>query len=119
MRNGVIAKMSITYVHLSDIHFGQEKGADLIIHNDVKERLIEDAQEQVRIHAGGFITGRVLDLSKESAVLEWQAQFAARDRASQSSGAFACGATGDAVSCAAPLAAPRQCLRRLNGDNRS
>jgi hypothetical protein len=52
--------MSITYVHLSDIHFGQEKGADLIIHNDVKERLIEDAEEQVRIHAGGPANGVIV-----------------------------------------------------------
>jgi hypothetical protein len=52
--------MSITYVHLSDIHFGQEKGADLIIHDDVKERLIEDAEEQVRIHAGGPAKGVIV-----------------------------------------------------------
>ena len=34
--------MSLTYVHLSDIHFGQEKGADVYVHNDVKDCLIED-----------------------------------------------------------------------------
>ena len=37
--------MPLTYVHLSDIHFGQEKGAELIIHDDVKDRLVEDAKE--------------------------------------------------------------------------
>lgn len=52
--------MSLTYVHLSDIHFGQDKGADIIIHDDVKERLIEDAEEQVRIHAGGPAKGVVV-----------------------------------------------------------
>lgn len=52
--------MPITYVHLSDIHFGQEKGADLIIHNDVKERLIEDAADQVRKHAGGQAKGLIV-----------------------------------------------------------
>src|ERR1700754_530839 len=40
--------MPITFIHLSDIHFGQEKGAQIIINNDVKERLIEDARTQVR-----------------------------------------------------------------------
>jgi hypothetical protein len=59
-RGGAFAKMSITYVHLSDIHFGQEKGTDLIIHNDVKERLIDDANEQVRIHAGGSAKGVIV-----------------------------------------------------------
>jgi calcineurin-like phosphoesterase family protein len=52
--------MSITYVHLSDIHFGQEKGAELIIHNDVKERLIEDAKDQVRLHVGGPAKGVIV-----------------------------------------------------------
>jgi hypothetical protein len=52
--------MSITYVHLSDIHFGQEKGADVIINDDAKERLIEDAAEQVRIHAGGSAKGVIV-----------------------------------------------------------
>lgn len=52
--------MSITYVHLSDIHFGQEKGADLIIHDDVKERLIDDAEEQVRKHVAGPAKGLIV-----------------------------------------------------------
>lgn len=52
--------MSITYVHLSDIHFGQEKGADLIIHDDVKERLIDDAEEQIRKHVGGPANGLIV-----------------------------------------------------------
>ena len=34
--------MSLTYVHLSDIHFGQETGSEVYIHDDVKECLIED-----------------------------------------------------------------------------
>jgi hypothetical protein len=32
--------MSATFVHLSDIHFGQEKGAEIVIHDDVKARII-------------------------------------------------------------------------------
>jgi hypothetical protein len=52
--------MPLTYVHLSDIHFGQEKGSELIIHDDVKQRLIEDAKEQVEIHAAGTAKGIIV-----------------------------------------------------------
>lgn len=52
--------MPVTFVHLSDIHFGQEKGAELVIHNDVKERLIEDAAALVRKHSGGKATGIIV-----------------------------------------------------------
>lgn len=39
--------MSLIYVHLSDIHFGQEKGGDVIVNDDVKEQLLFDAREYV------------------------------------------------------------------------
>lgn len=39
--------MSLVYIHLSDIHFGQEKGGDLYIHDDVKEQMLADAREYV------------------------------------------------------------------------
>ncbi|HEX7742894.1 MAG TPA: metallophosphoesterase, partial [Sphingobium sp.] len=52
--------MPITYVHLSDIHFGQEKGADIIINKDAKERLIDDAAEQVKRHVGGPAKGIIV-----------------------------------------------------------
>lgn len=39
--------MSHTYIHLSDIHFGQEKGGDLYIHDDIKEQILTDAREFV------------------------------------------------------------------------
>lgn len=39
--------MPISFIHLSDIHFGQEKGGVIVVHDDVKERLIEDVQQQV------------------------------------------------------------------------
>lgn len=47
-------------MHLSDIHFGQERGADLIINNDAKERLIDDAQEQVERHVGAPANGIIV-----------------------------------------------------------
>ena len=34
--------MGLIYVHVSDIHFGQERGSDLYVHEDVKECLIAD-----------------------------------------------------------------------------
>lgn len=52
--------MPVTFVHLSDIHFGQEKGSELVIHDDVKERLIEDAASLVKKHANGKATGIIV-----------------------------------------------------------
>jgi predicted phosphodiesterase len=52
--------MPVTFVHLSDIHFGQEKGAELYVHNDVKDRLIDDARTQVKIHSGGTANGVIV-----------------------------------------------------------
>lgn len=40
--------MSAIFVHLSDIHFGQERDQRVHIHNDVKEQLIADARYVVR-----------------------------------------------------------------------
>ena len=44
--------MPITFVHVSDIHFGQEKkGTEEVIYNDdVRDQLILDAQEMVRVN---------------------------------------------------------------------
>ncbi|RKR82162.1 3',5'-cyclic AMP phosphodiesterase CpdA [Mucilaginibacter gracilis] len=39
--------MSLIFIHLSDIHFGQEKGGDLYIHDDVKEQILSDARDYV------------------------------------------------------------------------
>ncbi len=35
------------FVHLSDIHFGQEQGGELVIQNDVREQLLRDCISQV------------------------------------------------------------------------
>ena len=37
--------MSLTYVHVSDIHFGQERGSEVFVHDDVKQCLIADVEE--------------------------------------------------------------------------
>ena len=69
-----LKEMPLTYVHLSDIHFGQEKGGDLIIHDDVKERLIEDAAEQIRINASGPAKGVIVtgDVAYGGKTLEYE-----------------------------------------------
>ena len=46
--------MGIGFVHLSDIHFGQEKGGRIRIHDDIKDCLIED----VRLVAKSLESGR-------------------------------------------------------------
>ena len=40
--------MSAIFIHISDIHFGQERDQRVHIHNDVKEQLIADARRVVR-----------------------------------------------------------------------
>jgi calcineurin-like phosphoesterase family protein len=49
--------MSATFVHLSDIHFGQERDERVHIHADVKEQLIVDAAGVIRTLPGGVAQG--------------------------------------------------------------
>lgn len=49
--------MSAIFVHVSDIHFGQEKDDRVYIHADVKQQLIADAKEVVSNMAGGVAHG--------------------------------------------------------------
>ncbi|OWK22020.1 hypothetical protein AJ88_14065 [Mesorhizobium amorphae CCBAU 01583] len=62
--------MAVSFVHLSDIHFGQEKGGELETHDDVKERLLVDAAAQVKelnLSINGIIvTGDVAFAGKAS-----------------------------------------------------
>lgn len=56
--------MSAVFVHVSDIHFGQERDQSIHIHNDVKMQLIEDAAEVVAglptgIAQGILVTGDI------------------------------------------------------------
>lgn len=41
----------LTFIHLSDIHFGQERGGQVIVHTDVRDQLIDDVKT--------FMTGRM------------------------------------------------------------
>ncbi|WP_186057780.1 metallophosphoesterase [Burkholderia gladioli] len=49
--------MPAVFVHVSDIHFGQEKGDRVQIHDDVKQQLIADAKEVIARIAGGAAHG--------------------------------------------------------------
>ena len=49
--------MSAIFVHVSDIHFGQERGDTVHIHSDVKRQLIADAADVVRRLPGGHAHG--------------------------------------------------------------
>lgn len=49
--------MPAIFVHVSDIHFGQERDERLHIHTDVKDQLIADAAEVVRGLPGGVAHG--------------------------------------------------------------
>jgi len=50
-------KMSAVFVHVSDIHFGQERDQRVHIHKDVKDQLIADAATEVRKLAPGVAHG--------------------------------------------------------------
>ena len=52
--------MSVGFVHLSDIHFGQEKGGRIWIHDDVKERLIDDVGRVVKSLNSGRAAGIIV-----------------------------------------------------------
>ena len=52
--------MSIAFVHLSDIHFGQETGGRVIVHNDVKNRLVEDVERFFKKFAGRKAAGIIV-----------------------------------------------------------
>ena len=49
--------MPAVFVHVSDIHFGQERDQRVHIHDDVKQQLIADAGEVVRGLPGGNAQG--------------------------------------------------------------
>jgi hypothetical protein len=36
------------FIHLSDIHFGQERDGTLVIHEDARQKLIEDCADFAR-----------------------------------------------------------------------
>jgi metallophosphoesterase superfamily enzyme len=47
-------------VHLSDIHFGQEKGGDIHVHDDIKEQILVDVREVVAGLPNGSANGVII-----------------------------------------------------------
>ncbi|WAI83050.1 MULTISPECIES: metallophosphoesterase [Achromobacter] len=61
--------MPAVFVHVSDIHFGQEKGDAIQTHTDVKAQLISDASSVVRslsskVATGILVTGDIVQSGK-------------------------------------------------------
>lgn len=63
--------MPAVFVHVSDIHFGQEKDDRVYIHDDVKQQLIVDARDVVATIGHGsahgiLVTGDIAQSGKSS-----------------------------------------------------
>lgn len=61
--------MTVNFIHVSDIHFGQERDHSLHIHNDVKAQLIADAESVIRTLPGRrahgiLVTGDIAQAGK-------------------------------------------------------
>lgn len=67
--------MPAVFVHVSDIHFGQEKDDRVHIHADVKQQLIADAQHVVSKIAGGVAHGILVtgDIAHSGTWAEYEA----------------------------------------------
>jgi predicted MPP superfamily phosphohydrolase len=52
--------MPVAFLHLSDIHFGQEKGGRVFTHEDVRERLLDDVAQLVRKLPNGRVDGIIV-----------------------------------------------------------
>lgn len=67
--------MPAVFVHVSDIHFGQEKDGRVYIHADVKQQLIADARHVVSDIAGGIAHGILVtgDIAQSGTKAEYEA----------------------------------------------
>ncbi len=70
--------MSHIFVHLSDIHFGQEKGGNIYPNDDAKEALLEDVHDVVGKLNGGKADGVII--SGDVAYAGQQAEYEAAGR---------------------------------------
>ncbi|MNZ43394.1 3',5'-cyclic adenosine monophosphate phosphodiesterase CpdA [compost metagenome] len=66
--------MPAVFVHVSDIHFGQEKDDRVHIHADVKQQLIADAEEVISRIAGGVAHGILVtgDITQSGKWVEYE-----------------------------------------------
>lgn len=80
--------MSVGFVHLSDIHFGQEKDGTLWVHNDVKERLVDDVRAVAKTLKTGRAAGIIVtgDIAYSGKADEYKAAGAWLDRVAEAAG---------------------------------
>ena len=80
--------MSIGFVHLSDIHFGQEKGGKIWIHDDVKDRLIDDVKLVAKTLESGRAAGIIVtgDIAYGGHACEYTAAGAWLDKVADAAG---------------------------------
>ena len=80
--------MSIGFVHLSDIHFGQEKGGRIWIHDDVKDRLVDDVKIVAKNLESGHAAGIIVtgDIAYGGRASEYTAAAAWLDKVADAAG---------------------------------
>ncbi len=80
--------MGLVYVHLSDIHFGQEKGGQLVINDDVKDQLISDVRDIVSKIGTGKAEGIIIsgDIAYAGKKSEYESAGAWLDRLTAAAG---------------------------------
>ena len=84
--------MSVCFVHLSDIHFGQETGGQLTINNDIKERLIDDVASVTKELTAGRTQGLIVtgDIAFSGKEVEYRLAGSWLDRVTQAAGCEPC-----------------------------
>jgi len=67
--------MSAGFIHLSDIHFGQEKGGDIYVHEDIKACVINDVAQAVKLFEAGRAAGVLVtgDIAYSGLACEYEA----------------------------------------------
>ena len=80
--------MSIGFVHLSDVHFGQEKGGMIWTHDDVKARLIDDVKLIAKSLESGRAAGIIVtgDIAFGGRASEYAAAAAWLDKVAEAAG---------------------------------
>lgn len=80
--------MGISFVHLSDIHFGQEKGGQIKIHDDIKKCLIDDVEFVAKSLESGRAAGIIVtgDIAFGGRVEEYTAAAAWLDEVAKAAG---------------------------------
>jgi len=72
---GVTTTVPLRFIHFSDIHFGQERGELVYIHDDVREQLLNDAQSAREAFPDQKIDGVIVtgDLAYSGNLAEYSA----------------------------------------------